>query len=171
MPGTMEGNAMPSMTDPMDALIDFRRTYARREIRVQPVDFHSDIFVHVDQPAGVPRYTYALVEGGEVTAVALLALTEPIEGAPAFQLGYAVIKWHRGCGRAQQIAMAAIDEICRGLRRNGIPTLYFEAVVDRKNLASLHIAEKVIGGPRTECLYHNSGVPAIQFQRLFDSRA
>lgn len=162
---------MPGMTDPMDALIDFRRAHAQREICVQPAEFHPDVFVHVDQPAGVPRYTYALVEGGEVTAVALLALTEPIEGVPTFQLGYAVMESRRGCVRAQQIAMAAIDEICRGLRRNGIPKLYFETVIDRENLASLNIAEKVIGGPRTECLDHGSGVPAIQFQRLFDSGA
>lgn len=160
---------MPDMTDPMDALIDFRRAVVQREIRVQPADFHPDIFVHVDQPAGAPRYTYALVEGGEVTAVALLALTEPIEGVPTFQLGYAVMETRRGCGRAQRIAVAAIDEICRGLLRNGIPKLYFEAVVDRENIVSLHIAEKVIGGPPTEFLDHDSGVPVIQFQRLVDS--
>jgi hypothetical protein len=167
----MEGNSMPAMTDPMDALIDFRRAIAQREIRVQPADFHPDIFVHVDQPAGAPRYTYALVEGGEVTAVALLALTEPIEGVPTFQLGYAVMESRRGAGRAQRVAMTAINEICRGLRRNGFPKLYFEAVVDRENMVSLHIAEKVIGGPRTECLDHDSGVPAIQFQCLVDSNA
>jgi hypothetical protein len=162
---------MPGMTDPIDALNDFRRAVAQRELRVQPADFHPDVFVHVDQPAGAPRYTYALIEGGEVTAVALLALTEPIEGVPTFQLGYAVIESRRGCGRAQRIAMAAIDEICRGLRRNGIPKLYFEAVVDREKLASLHIAAKVIGGTPTDCLDHDSGVPAVQFQRLVDSDA
>lgn len=160
---------MPGMTDPMDALIDFRRAVVQREVRLQPADFHPDVFVHVDQPAGTPRYTYALAEAGEITAVALLALTEPIEGVPTFQLGYAVMESRRGCGRAQRIAMAALDEISRGLRRNGIPKLYFEAVVDRKNLASLHIAEKVIGGPPTEYLDQDSGVPAIQFQRLVDS--
>lgn len=161
---------MPGMTDPMDALIYFRRAVAQREIRLQPADFHPDVFLYVDQPAGTPRYTYALVEAGDVTAVALLALTEPIEGVPTFQLGYAVMESHRCCGRAQRIAVAAIDEICRGLRRNGMTKLYFEAVVDRENLTSLHIAEKVIGGPRTECLDHDSGVPAIQFQRLVNSR-
>ena len=83
------------MTDPMDALVDFRRAIAQREIPVQPADFHPDIFLHVDQPAGAPKYTYALVEGGEVTAVALLALTEPIEGVPTFQLGYAVMESRR----------------------------------------------------------------------------
>lgn len=162
---------MPALTDPMDALIDFSRAIAQREIRVQPADFHQEVFVHVDQPAGAPRYTYALIEDGEVTAVALLALTEPIEGVPTFQLGYAVMESRRGSGRAQRIAMAAIDEICRGLRRNGIPKLYFEAVVDRENTVSLHIAQKVIGGPRTECLDHDSGVPAIQFQCLADTSA
>jgi len=65
--------------------------------------------------------------------------------------------------------MAAIEEICFGLNRNGIPKLYLEAVVDRANLSSLHIAEKLIGGPRTECLDHDSGVAAFQFQRLVDS--
>jgi len=101
----------------------------------------------------------------------ILALTEPIEGMPTFQLGYAVMESRRGGGRAQPIAMAAIDAICRGLRRNEIPKLYFEAVVDRENIASLHIAEKAIGGPRTECRDHDSGLPAIQFQRLVDSSA
>ena len=165
----MEGKSVPRMTDPMDALIDFRRALAQREIGVQKADFHADIFVHVDQPAGSPRYTYALVEGGEVTAIALFALTEPIDGLPTFQLGYAVMESRRGCGRAQRIVMAAIEEICCGLSRNGIPKLYIEAVVDRENLTSVHIAEKVIGGPRTECLDHYSGVAAFQFQRLVES--
>lgn len=97
------------MTDPIDALIDFRRMIAQREIRVQPTDFHPDVFVHVDQSAGAPRYTYALVEGSEVTAVALLALTEPIEGVPTFQLSYAVMESRRGGGRAQRIVVAAIN--------------------------------------------------------------
>ncbi|GBR02118.1 N-acetyltransferase [Gluconobacter cerinus] len=157
------------MADPMNALIDFRRAIAQQEIRVQPAAFYPDVFLHVDQPAGAPRYTYALVEGGEVTAVALLALTEPIEGVPTFQLGYAVIESRRSNGRAQRVAMAAIDELCRGLCRNGITKLYFEAVVDRENVASLHVADKVIGGPRTELFDHASGVPAIQFKRLVDS--
>ncbi|WP_157219528.1 hypothetical protein [Flavisphingomonas formosensis] len=87
----------------------------------------------ISRPA--PRYTYALIDGGEVTAVALLALTEAIEGVPTFQLGYAVMEARRGTGRAQRVAMAAINEICRGLRRNGIPKLYFEAVIDRENMS------------------------------------
>jgi len=46
----MERNGMPAMTDPMDALTDFRRAIRQREIHVQPADFHPDVFVHVDQP-------------------------------------------------------------------------------------------------------------------------
>lgn len=98
-----------------------------------------------------------------------LGLNEPIKGVPTFQLGYAVLESRRGGGRAQRIVMAAIDEICRLLCRNGFSKLYFKAMVDRENMLSLHIAEKVIGGPRTECLDHASGVPAIQFQRLVGS--
>lgn len=162
---------MPGMTDPMDALRDFRRALAQREVAVQRAELTAGVYVHVDTPAGAPRYTYALVEGSEVTAVALLALTEPIEGVPTFQLGYAVIEACRGEGRGQRIATAAVEEVCHGLRRNGISSLYFEAVVGRDNIASIRIAEKVIGGPATECLDHFSGTPAVQYQRLIDSTA
>ena len=65
--------------------------------------------------------------------------------------------------------MAAVDEIWRGLSRNGIPKLSVEAVVDRENMVSLQVAEKMIGCPRTECLDRYSGVPAIQFKCLVDS--
>lgn len=153
----------------MDALRDFQRALAAGEICVQRAERHADTIVHVDTPAGAPRYTYALVEGGEVTAVALLALTEPIDGVPTFQLGYAVLEARRGAGRAQRIVAAAIDEASQGLSRNGVPKLFFEAVVDRENLASVHIAEKIIGGVPTECLDHMTGTPAVQFQRFVDS--
>ena len=44
---------MPAMTDPMDALIDFRRAIAQREVRVEPADVHADVFVHVDRQRAV----------------------------------------------------------------------------------------------------------------------
>lgn len=59
-----------------------------------------------------------LSEVSPITAVALLALAEPIEGAPTFHLGYAVMESRRGGRRVQRTAMAAIDEICHGFRPN-----------------------------------------------------
>ncbi|OQW72056.1 MAG: hypothetical protein BVN33_13860 [Proteobacteria bacterium ST_bin13] len=126
--------------------------------------------MHVDQPAGAPRYSYALVEDGDVTAVALLALNEPIEGVPTFQLGYAVMESRRGGGRAQRVEGGDQRDMSRASQERDSEAV-FRGGGRRENIVSLHIAEKVIGGTRTECLDHDSAVPAIQFQFLVGSSA
>ncbi|MEC5292480.1 hypothetical protein VSX64_17800 [Aurantimonas sp. C2-6-R+9] len=158
---------MSNMTNPSDALAGFQSAYIDDAISIQRAERYPGVFVHVDQPNGTTRYTYAEIQADVVNAVALLILTEPVEGVPCFQLGYAVREDCRQEGKAHAIVAAAIDEIVVGLSRNGITNLYVEAVVGRDNVHSHRVAEQALGQKKTDCTDHDTGEPASQYLRRF----
>ena len=159
--------AMSSMTDPHDALVAFQEALNDGVIATQPAERHPGVLVHFDTPLGTPRYTFAEVEHDVVNAVALLALTEPLDGVACFQLGYAVRADCRGQGKGHAIVAAAIDEVTVGLGRNGGRELAIEAVVGRENGASRAIALRALGDQITDCIDHQTGEPAVQYARVF----
>ena len=160
---------MSEMTNPHDALTAFQAALINDIIHIQRAERHASIVVHFDKPQGQPRYTYAEIENDVVNAVALLALAEPIQDAPCFQLGYAVRKDCRGQGKGHAIVAAAIDEFVTGSQRAAAGrALYIEAVVGRDNAASHAIARNALGEPAEEGTDDRSGEPATQYLRRFD---
>jgi hypothetical protein len=95
----------------------------------------------------------------------VLALCEPIEGVPCFQIGYAVPKEYRGQGRAKGIVDAAIAELKHGLGRNKIHSFYVEAIVGTDNEASKHVAATTISATPVAVTDKYSGLPALQYVR------
>src|SRR5690349_2376816 len=106
---------MPVMTDPMNALLQLQLALDKRIVNVHRGDIHTDISVIADQPNGVPRYTYAKIADGKVHCVSLFALTEPIDGIPCFQMGWATLESLRRRGLATDITTKGIDELRNGL--------------------------------------------------------
>lgn len=77
---------MPTIIDPMDALVSLQQEI-RRGLESQPGDIHKNIRVILDEPNGQRRLTYAKIEHGRVKAMAIFAPVEPTNGTPCFQ-GY-----------------------------------------------------------------------------------
>jgi len=108
------------MTDPSEALTSFQQALRDGAIEVHAGAIDPELYVHLDHPDGTPRFTYGRHEGDTVTALVVLALCEPIDGVPCFQIGYAVPKEYRGQGRAKGIVDASIAELKHRLGRNNI---------------------------------------------------
>lgn len=162
---------MPAMTDPMAALISFERELKRGLLEIQPCQTDTNLFVHLDQPTGRPRFTYVRLDGKTVTAMVIFALVEPIDRVQCFHMGYAVAEDFRGQGLGKDIAAAAMKELAKGFSRTPIDKFYIEAVVGAGNEASHKIAAKLLSGMPTPITDEISGEPAFQYLRKMDTRS
>ncbi len=156
---------MSQMTDPMNALRELQKALDNKWVDLTPCDIYKEISIIVDQPNGVPRFTYAIVESGKVHAVSLFALADPVERLPCFNVGYAVLESVRGNGIGTEILRKSIDEIYTGLARNGQKMFYIEAIVAIENKSSNSIAKKLISNSPTRCQDQFSGEDAFQYLR------
>ena len=156
---------MLRMTDPTDGLISFQDALSNGAITLLRGDVDPELFVHMDSPAGNPRFSYVRLDGAEVTAFVTFVPSERFEGAPCFQIGYAVPEKFRNEGRAQEAVQAAIAEMQHGFARTQIATFYVEAIVGADNVASQHVAEKTISSSPTLVTDSVSKNPALQYMR------
>lgn len=153
------------MTDPTDSLKSFQKALDDGELRLQRGELDPDLFVFADRPEGETRMTYARIEDGTVTALAVFVLTERVESLPCFQLGIAVPDTLRRQGRAKTIVEAAIAEMKNGFSRAGMPAFYVEAIVGADNLASQQVAAATLSDTPKKCMDQLSGAPALQYMR------
>lgn len=157
---------MAKMTDPMDALRSFQKTYSAGILQVQRGDLYNSLVVHLDHPNGQPRFSYAKVEGRNVTAFAMLVLVEPLDGKACFHLGYAVPEKHRGKGLAKSTVQAAIAELQAGMSRSGVKSFIVETVVGTDNVSSQHVAAATLTDRPEEITDEFSGLPALHYTKL-----
>lgn len=153
------------MTDPMDALSSFQEALKNGEISPQTGEVHSDLLVLVDRANGTPRFTYALTENGRAVAVAIFVVTDPINGTPCFNAGYAVEPTFRSKGHGQLVVQKAFDELTNGFKRAKVPHLYVEAIVSISNEPSKKLAQRLFSTKPAECTDVESGQPALQYVR------
>lgn len=153
------------MTDPMDALSGLQTALLAGVVRLSPCELSDDIHVLLDHPNGRPRFTFARMAGSQVQAIALFVLTEPVEGLPCFQVGYAVIESMRGKGLGSNSLQQGIEELRQGLSRTPMKEFFLEAVVSADNEPSKKIAERLISSRPESCIDIHSGVPAYQYLR------
>jgi RimJ/RimL family protein N-acetyltransferase len=159
------------MTDPMESLKSLQDAILSNIVQLQPCELHPDIKVLLDHPNGTPRFTYAIIEKKKIHAIALFVLTEPIDGTPCFQIGYAVIENMRQRGIGQRVLEEAIAELTHGLRRTDMKEFYLEAVVSTSNEASNKIANKLISTPIRCDKDIYSGEQAYQYLRKIGGEA
>jgi hypothetical protein len=155
------------MTDPSDAMISFQQGLAAGEIPLQKGALDPDIFVHLDRPNGLTRFTYVRLNHQTVVALVMFVITDPLDGIPCFQIGYAVPEAYRGQGYAKSIVKAGIAELKNGLSRAhpaGAP-FYVEAVVGIDNEASKRVAEATISTTPDAVTDSVSGLPALHYVR------
>jgi hypothetical protein len=153
------------MTNPMDALISLQAALDDGLVKLQKCVRHTDLGVLLDSPTGTPRFTYAKTNGKRVDAIALFALTAPIDGVPCFQVGYAVREAMRGNGLGAQVLEHAIEELQLGLSRTPMKEFYLEAVVATDNLASNKIAQRVLTPSPETGTDSASKTPIFQYVR------
>jgi len=156
---------MANITDPTDAMTDFEKAFRLGELSSQKGDLDPSVIVHADTPQGIPRMTYVKMDGKNVTEFVTFVLSDPYEGLPCFQIGYAVPAAYRRQGRGRAIVDIAIAEMIKGFARSGVNEFYVEAIVGESNLASKRIAELTISHNSKSIVDGISGVPARQYFR------
>jgi hypothetical protein len=156
---------MPEMTDPYDALTSFQKALRAGILDIHRCELDPKLFVHPDRAGGVMRLTYVYLDRKTVTAFTNFVQTEPFEGLPCFQIGYAVPPAYRKQGRATALVKAAIAEMLHGFSRNKVPEFYVEAIVGRDNLASQKVAAKVLEQVGREIVDSHSGKPALSYMK------
>lgn len=162
---------MPRMTDPADALKSFQQILLQGMIQLQRGDIDPELFVHLDHPNGTPRFTYVRLEGSTVTAFVIFVVGDLIEGAPCFNIGYAVPKAYRKQGRAKEAIGAAISEMRHGFGRAKVPAFYVEAIVGADNKASQAVAAQTISSEPAAVTDQFSGLPALHYLRKIETTA
>lgn len=151
------------MVDPTGSLKSFQQALLARTIEVQRCELDPNLVVHLDKPNGDPRFTYARIEDRTVVALVMLALVEPYEGLPCFQLGYAVQEGYRNRGFATESVRSSIEELRNGLQRSGGTAFFVEAVVGATNKPSQRVVEKVGFASPEEIVDQFSGENALQY--------
>jgi len=127
-------------------LLQFQSSLDLGVIDLNPSFNSREVWVHYDEPAeNVKRYTYVILEGRKVIALAALTPADPLNGKAVMALGYAVHEDHRGKGLAKKIAGAAVKEFDFGIRKHKIPLMYIEASVEVRNVASNVVSKSIFG--------------------------
>jgi hypothetical protein len=157
---------MPAMTDPAAALTSFQQAVTRQQIDVQRGALDPTLVVHLDQPNGLQRFTYAHLDRQIITALAMFVVVEPIDGIPCFHMGVAVPAAYRKQGRAKKVIEAGIAEMKHGFARTPLTKFYIEAVVGTDNIASQRVAAQTISAEPAAITDEISGPPALQYLQL-----
>lgn len=161
--------ALSQMTDPTNALVSFQEALSAGGLHLERGRVDPTVYLHIDQAQGQTRFTYVHLDGKTVTAFVSFVLNGAFEGHPNLAAGYAVPEPYRNQGKAKTILAAGIAEMQNGFR--GHPPFYVEAVVSEKNVASLKVAEAVLGGEAERIKDSHSGEPAVRFARKFETKA
>jgi hypothetical protein len=90
-------------------------------------------------------------------------MTEPVEGAPCFQMGWATIEGSRGKRLATNVVSKGLAELKNGMKRNDINKFYIEAIVAKSNTESIKLATRLFSVNPKACTDSFSGVNAVHF--------
>lgn len=155
-----------SMADPHDGMVLFQQCLNEGILELAPVHNHQDLYSHFDVPEpGVKRLTYARLGNDRKAVKAFLScvMNGEIDGFPCVSVGYAVPESERNHGFAKKIFRDVIIDQIHQARKNGIDTLYVEAVVDVTNLPSQKVAEAVLNVEGESIIDSASGRPAYRY--------
>lgn len=156
---------MSSMANPMDALISLQQAL-NDGVPVDLRELDSGYHLIYDEPNGGRRFSYPKIIRGDVQALAIFGLVEPINGVTCFSVGYAVHEKYRGRNLAVEAVNRGIDELKRGFGRTRMQSFYVEAVIDETNAYSISVAKKLFSGSGKPMNDSYSGTPSLYFSRL-----
>lgn len=153
----------------MDALEHFNAALKAGTITVQPTQTDPKIFVHADTPEGTPRMSYVRKKGAHATAIAVIVVTEPIDGVPAIHIGCAVREDQRGKGIGRHVLSVALEDFRVDMAEKGLEDYWIESLVEMDNMASAAMTKKVLDIEPEETVDEATGEPSLRFLKRVSS--
>jgi len=159
---------MSNMVNPLDGLLELQAG-VDSNLQMVKCPGTSGLSVVFDQPQGVLRMTYAMIEDEIVIGYTVFIQDKPIGNITVFDIGYAVLEKYRGKGLATRIVNSSIGLFIDTIGTGGnFDNFYLEAIVGVGNFASIKIANKVISDSPTKIVDKHSGEDAYHFLRLIN---
>lgn len=147
----------------MDALTGFNAALKTGAIEVRPTRTDPKIFVHADTPDGTPRLSYVRMKGSHATAIAVIVVTEPLDGLPAIHIGCAVREDQRGKGIGRHVLSVALEDFRTNMAPKGMTDYWIESLVEADNAASAAMTARVLGIEPEEVTDDETGEPSLRF--------
>jgi len=167
-PRTCNLHLMPmDMTDPSAAMISFQEALDAGLLPLRRGRLDEHLYMLADDELGVVRYTFVRLQENRVVAFANFVATEPYEGSPCLQMGYAVPEDERGRGLATDLVRAAINELQANFAN--YPPFVVEAVVGVDNVASQKVAARTLTEHPSEIVDQVSDQMAYQYVRKVET--
>jgi len=159
---------MSNMINPLDGLLKLQAGIDSG-LRMVKCPGGSGLSVFFDEPEGVLRLTYAMMEGDTIIAYSVFLKDKPINGVDVFDVGYAVLEEYRGKGIATHVLKNSIDLLTDTMRSvNTFTGYYIEAIIGVNNIASNKLAHKIISDTPNKIVDKHSGEDAYQYLRLIN---
>lgn len=157
---------MSLMTNPMEALVDYQRVLDSG-IEIDPLEFDGVYLKRSGEIVeNVTRFDYAKIIDKQVQALAMFVQEEPYKAVQRFSVAYAVAEKFRGHNLAFESVTKGIDDLSQILARNKVQKFYLEALIDRTNIYSIKVAEKIFLSSGFAAIDDETGTPALLFYRL-----
>jgi len=153
------------MKDPIDGLKSLQLAL-NQGLSLNDCTLYPELKMIFDQPNGCNRLTYAMVESGIIKSYSTLILSEPLQGKPCFNIGYATSEAFQSIGLASEIVEKSINELKHGFLNNNITEFYIEAVISVENIASLKVANKILSAHPSQIVDEISGENAYYYKCL-----
>jgi hypothetical protein len=160
-------NNMSYVQDPLQSLLGFQEALTAGLIQPRLSTLYPDLIVFHDDADGSPRYTYALMDGKVVKAIAVYFLDKTLGNYPCFDIGYAVAEPYRKKGNAHAVVEKSLAQL-QHETKGKVLKLYVEAVVPNLNTASQKVAARALSSTPTEIVDGVSGHPSQHYLRLFE---
>lgn len=157
---------MSLMANPMEALNDYQRAL-NTGMEINPNEIDGDYLKRIGEIVrGVTRFDFVKIVDQEVQAIAMFVQEEPFNNTKRYSVAYAVSEKYRGRSLAIETATKGLEELKKTLRRDNIQKFYVEALIDKTNIHSIKVAEKLFSSLGTPKEDDETGTPALLFYSL-----
>lgn len=158
---------MSLMADPIIILKSLQQAL-NDGMPLEQSEIEADYKFFYDEPNGGRRFSFAKIINREAQSLAIFGLENPLNGLICYNVGYAVNERHRGHGLALEAVNFGLERLKTTLKSEGVSQFYLEAIIDKNNLHSINITNKLFLSPGVPTIDGESGTPSLHFKRLIN---
>jgi hypothetical protein len=156
---------MESMANPMNALLEIQEALNSQTPFDVP-ELGGGYKTWPNEYENGKTHSFAKIINGEIQALAIFGLVNPVNGIECWSLGYAVSENYRRRGLAVEAVKKGLEELKKIFSRASLKSFYIEGVIDIENDPSIKLAEKIFSSTGRKIIDEESGRRALLFEKL-----